>query len=611
MPAKAPVDDNVKVDLESSESESLKVMILDDNEATLKLINKNLEKIRGYEFVTVSEPEEALDKLDSTFYCIVSDYKMPEMNGLEFFKKVREETDVPFILYTGKGSEEIASEAINTGVDNYLQKKTGEGHYRNLASHIDNQVARYKAEEALGKAEDNYRELIENAPVPIYVVKQDGIVYCNQKAEELANMKTEELVGEDPIEYVVPEDREKLVMQMQRIIKGEKEEDRSIEDRTYTFKDENGDKNTVEIYGSRIMYKGEPAIQACFRDITEQREAKEELEEKKNHIQSLLDNLPIGVIAAEDDQLLYANERFGEIFEVDASKEEFENMAVEDIISLASEQFKHPEEVQRKVVNMRQSENSEESDEAVLKTGETVRAQVRQLENNGSEMELWTIRKLGKDESVCREEVEVQPSDAAEKLMEFTETVSNDLVNPINVAKGYLDLIEDSEHEEEVRGIRDSIERAEEVIEHLSYVGKGSESLEKKETTLQDAFKGTLDYFDREKIKDNVRTNKTIYGDVGAIQTMFQKLVENSVKHTEGEVTVEVGALENGFYYQDDGPGVDSHVEERMFEPGFTTEEGATGFGLAAVEKIAEAHGWHIETEEGELGGLQIEFYTE
>jgi DNA-binding NtrC family response regulator len=58
--------------------------------------------------------------------CIISDYDMPQQNGIEFLERVRDEyPELPFILFTGKGSEDIASDAISAGVTDYLQKEPG------------------------------------------------------------------------------------------------------------------------------------------------------------------------------------------------------------------------------------------------------------------------------------------------------------------------------------------------------------------------------------------------------------------------------------------------------------------------------------------------------
>lgn len=90
---------------------------------------------------------EALDLLEENCYDgIVSDYDMPGQDGIEFLQAVREKhPDLPFILYTGKGSEEVASEAIAAGVSDYLQKEAGTSQYEVLANRIRNSVEQYRA----------------------------------------------------------------------------------------------------------------------------------------------------------------------------------------------------------------------------------------------------------------------------------------------------------------------------------------------------------------------------------------------------------------------------------------------------------------------------------
>jgi PAS domain S-box-containing protein len=93
-----------------------------------------------------SEGMELLD--DRVFDCVISDYDMPGMDGIDFLATVREEyLDLPFILFTGKGSEEVASEAIATGVSDYLQKQAGTEQYELLANRVTNAVEQYHAQQ--------------------------------------------------------------------------------------------------------------------------------------------------------------------------------------------------------------------------------------------------------------------------------------------------------------------------------------------------------------------------------------------------------------------------------------------------------------------------------
>ena len=82
--------------------------------------------------------------------CVVSDYDMPGQNGIEFLETVRQDhPELPFVLYTGNGSEAVASEAVTAGVSDYLQKDTGSEQYKLLAKRIENAVAQFRAQEKL------------------------------------------------------------------------------------------------------------------------------------------------------------------------------------------------------------------------------------------------------------------------------------------------------------------------------------------------------------------------------------------------------------------------------------------------------------------------------
>jgi signal transduction histidine kinase len=71
---------------------------------------------------------------------------------------------------------------------------------------------------------------------------------------------------------------------------------------------------------------------------------------------------------------------------------------------------------------------------------------------------------------------------------------------------------------------------------------------------------------------------------------------------------VSVERLDDGFYVADTGPGIPESDREQIFEAGYSTNEGGTGFGLRIVEQIADAHGWEVTVTESEHGGTRFEF---
>ncbi|PSP86376.1 hypothetical protein BRC78_07235 [Halobacteriales archaeon QH_8_68_33] len=109
---------------------------------------------------TATDAEAGLSVLaEGDVDCVVSDFDMPATDGLGFLEAVREDYgDLPFILYTGKGSEEVASDAVSAGVTDYMQKETGTDQYAVLANRVVNAVGQYRAEQ---EAERHRRRLSE------------------------------------------------------------------------------------------------------------------------------------------------------------------------------------------------------------------------------------------------------------------------------------------------------------------------------------------------------------------------------------------------------------------------------------------------------------------
>lgn len=139
------------------ERESIHVLLVDDELPVADLAATMLECICDDISVEVETTvADALRRIkhEDTLDCIVSDYNMPDMTGLAFFEVIREsDPEIPFILFTGRGSEEIASEAISAGVTNYLQKGTSDNQYKLLANRIVSAVESYRSERAAAELE--------------------------------------------------------------------------------------------------------------------------------------------------------------------------------------------------------------------------------------------------------------------------------------------------------------------------------------------------------------------------------------------------------------------------------------------------------------------------
>jgi len=127
---------------------SIRILHVDDEEDQLRFTKMFLEELDAEVTVdSVSDPEEAIRLQGRNGYdIVVSDYRMVNMTGIELFQRVRERSDVPFILYTGRGGEEVAESAHRAGMEGYMMKEAEPSHYRVLSRRIRELVEKRRAE---------------------------------------------------------------------------------------------------------------------------------------------------------------------------------------------------------------------------------------------------------------------------------------------------------------------------------------------------------------------------------------------------------------------------------------------------------------------------------
>lgn len=236
--------------------QSVQVLHVDDDPDLGELAKTCLERVDDDITVTTeTNVVQALDQLgDGDIDCIISDYDMPNTNGIEFLEIVREQyPDLPFILFTGKGSEEVASEAIAAGVTDYMQKSNGLDQYEVLANRVQNAVDRYRTQQQFWDSLSWYRRLVEQDLTGVFIIQDGEFVYVNERLAEIFGYSQSELVGEYPLEIASGTDdgglRELLELNHADVETFQYE---------FTGKRADGTELTVEIQGGSIQYDGEP-----------------------------------------------------------------------------------------------------------------------------------------------------------------------------------------------------------------------------------------------------------------------------------------------------------------------------------------------------------------
>ncbi|MBV0902403.1 response regulator [Haloarcula salina] len=259
-------------------SEPVRVLLVDDQPDVAETTALHLERRHdAFEVTVATSGPAALEQLAaSTVDCIVSDYEMPSMDGLALLREVStHHGDLPFILFTGKGSEEIASEAISTGVTDYLQKQTTADQYDVLANRIENAVARRRSERAHAETELRYRNLVDTSPDAILVHRNGEVLYANRTLCDFAGIDDISAVYEvDPLSYVHPDDRERV---RERLLSRPKAGD-ELGWIDWRLRRPDGESRYVESRGAPIAFAGRPATQVVIRDVTAHREHERRLE---------------------------------------------------------------------------------------------------------------------------------------------------------------------------------------------------------------------------------------------------------------------------------------------------------------------------------------------
>jgi len=157
--------------------DSIQVLHVDDEpdfaDLTATFLEREDNRFTVETATSASAGKELLEQ--NQFDCVVSDYDMPGQNGIGFLQSIREHyPELPFILFTGKGSEEVASDAISAGVTDYLQKEGGSDQYTVLANRITNAVEHHRAQERIERSEQRLREVVDSLPHLLYVLDEQG-----------------------------------------------------------------------------------------------------------------------------------------------------------------------------------------------------------------------------------------------------------------------------------------------------------------------------------------------------------------------------------------------------------------------------------------------------
>jgi len=586
-------------------TDPIRVLHVDDQPGFADMAATFLERADDHLTVETAPGAAAgLDRLEEeTFHCVVSDYDMPETNGVEFLERVRERHgDLPFVLFTGKGSEEVASEAISAGVTEYLQKETGTDQYAVLANRILNTVRGARASRQLDV-------LVDNLPGIVYQHRDEPewpLTLIRGNCEELMGYTEQELQADVHLaeQAIHPEDRE----YHNRTLREELEATGSYE-LTYRVLHKTGDVRWVLDSGQKHdspTHEGE-VFSGILIDITELKRREQELETTRRRLAAILENTTTPMFLKDTDgEYLLVNGGYRDLFDLDD----------ETVVGRTDEELHPPEtaaELQR-------------NDRAATERAEPVETQTELLVDgerrvfSTSTVPVYDVgTESDPDSPVAVFGVATDVTDhvrqtrqlrrQSEQLDELAAVLSHDLQTPLATVRGRLELAIETNDVSHVETALDALDRADEIRTELAAVMRRGEVVDETEPVdLGAAAERVWASLDPPPTSSLTTTDATIRADPEAVRRLLENLLGNALEHAGEDVSVWVDTTDEGFVVADDGPGVDAADPDRLFEPGVSSKsgDGHHGMGLVSVRQIVVAHGWDVHATDSEHGGFRV-----
>jgi len=639
-----------------SDDRPIRVLHVDDDRS-FTAITADFLSVEDDRFVVRSDADAAaaLDRLATEAVdCVVSDYEMPGMDGLAFLSRVRERwPDLPFVLFTGRGSEEVAAEAISAGVSDYLQKG-GTDRYPLLATRITTLVEKYRLTRELATTRRRY-ELVGTVAADAFFewdVRTDA-VWRSDGYARLFGYDADE-VGDSFdwwVERLHPDDREQVAARLDATFSAGSDR---YEDR-FRFRLGDGSYGHVSARAHVMYDDGEPTtVTGALTDRSESRQRERELERANARLELALEGTETGV------------------WEWDVGTDEVAwDGTMERLFGFGAGEFAGTRADYLDRIHPDDRPSLERAIERAVETGETYEVEHRIRPDPDGETR-WINGKgvvvsrdghpdrvigLARDVTERRwNEAELQRQN--ERLNEFASVVSHDLRSPLAVATGHLDLIRTVDPAS--MGHRAAAARAHDrmyalISDFLALARQGETIADPEPVSLSDVADAAWSMVDTADATLAV-DDAVVFADERRLGQVFENLFRNAVEHgstsnrtarqsgdtvehdstsprsqahedsvkREGRdrdrdglsVSIRVEPLPgsgpdaepSGFFVADDGLGIPESDRGSVFDPGFTTSAAGTGFGLAIVHRIAAAHGWTVSVTESDAGGARFEF---
>jgi PAS domain S-box-containing protein len=442
--------------------------------------------------------------------------------------------------------------------------------------------------------------IMEYSVQPLFMKDTSGeYLLANREFKQLYDIQDETVIGrtdydlhpEEMAEKVWTDDRQ--VLETDEPVEIEEHVVVEGEERTYLS-------SKVPVYFDDDSDEPD-AVFGMATDITERKEREQELRRSKR----ATDEAPVGITITDPDQddnpIIYANNGFRSLT----------GYADDEILGRNCRFLQGEDTSPEAIATMRKAVDNEER----------VTVQLRNYREDGTEF--WnriSIAPVHDDEGSVVNFVGFQQNITARKRKErqlerqlaqfedFGGVVSHDLRTPLETVRGRVELARETGDIGHLQQAETALERLDALIDDLANVMREGELVnDVRSIALDEVVHAVWDTIETADETLTIEVNTSIQADEDALTRLVENLFKNAFEHGGADVSVTVGVLADGFYVEDDGPGVPVDERDRVFEAGYSTKPEGHGFGLASVRHLAVAHGWDITVTEGSDGGARFE----
>lgn len=316
------------------EGGTVRVLHVEDESTFADLTAEMLEQENEqFAVETAQNASDGFDHLaEREVDCVVSDYQMPGRNGIEFLETLRDRNnDLPFILFTGEGSERVASKAISAGATDYLQKGGGTEKFEVLAHRIENAVTHARAER------ERHRRLdaIETAQEGVSILDTTGhYSYVNDAYADIFGYEPDEMVGES--KDITYRDGTTFTDDVLPVLRKQGHVQREATG-------ERADGSPVPLEYSLATTAADEFV-CTVRDLSEFKANQQERDETTTVLQTVVENLPMGVLVEDADRnIRMTNDALCEILDIPASGDDMVGRDCDAAIEEVKQVFEDPD----------------------------------------------------------------------------------------------------------------------------------------------------------------------------------------------------------------------------------------------------------------------------